>query len=326
MKYTDADTKKNHSTLTRKLLALLLGIILTALSLEGLIRLGSRFLVVSVDEATSRVKNMSDILIVTTGDSHTQGIGAPEGCDYPSYLQKLLYKNYPGNAIQVINLGQAGSNSSEAVNRVLEFIAKSRKSPDIVIFQGGMNNDHNFHEAEFFKDLKFSDDRVEWSRYFLSMARVYRFSKITIQRLNREANRDTAKKMLHTDDYFDVHGEKEKSLLADWLLYDILRLNKEIMKHGGNLVLMNYWIHTPHVIAAYRRALENSPITYVNIFAFRYTNKPPVEYATHVKSFISYPDLHPNAQGYNLIANLLFQDLIKQNILPPFESIPSHLQ
>lgn len=315
---------KNKLWKTRKrLVAIGVGLVFTLLIIEGLLRLGGWSLGFSVKRAARDTLNKSDLLLVCTGDSHTKGIGAAKNLDYPSRLEELLRKNYPDKVFQVVNLGKNGSNSSEAVNRVLDFLEKSKKTPDLVIFQCGKNNDHNFHEATYFQEIPFSDDRVEWTKYFLSRSRTYQLSQITVDRLKRVIRGETADESLHYDNFFNVAGDREIDLLRDWTLFDIQRLQEAVNRRSGHLILLNYWLDVPWITLAYQAAQRSWDMPIVNILAFRLAPEPFGPYEETMKPYLNLPDLHPNAKGYALIADLVGRDLIEFGFLP---KLPNGLQ
>lgn len=82
-------------------------------------------------------------VILCLGDSHTYGVKLPATQSYPSQLQALFEAK--GIAVNVINLGIPGQNSSE-LRRSLPALL-SRYHPRAVALLIGANNDWNRHEV-----------------------------------------------------------------------------------------------------------------------------------------------------------------------------------
>jgi acyl-CoA thioesterase-1 len=74
-------------------------------------------------------------VIVALGDSMTAGYGVPPEDSYPAQLQKELQKL--GHDYRVINLGVAGSTTTQAMSRMTRALAAQ---PEIVIIQLGGND------------------------------------------------------------------------------------------------------------------------------------------------------------------------------------------
>jgi lysophospholipase L1-like esterase len=294
-------------------LAIALGLLVAVLLVEVGLRVYALTIHPSVGQLVHEVDRNVDFLIVCAGDSHTEGKGAPRGFDYPSQLAALLDHIDPARRYAVVNLGLAGCNSSEAANRALEFMRRSPRAPDLVIFEAGKNNDHNFKDARIFPELAASRDYREWARYLLSNSRAFRLSQITYRRLEELSHNPNPTLRLDADHFFAVDGAAEQALLVRWMIADLAVLRDATLKRGGKLVLLNYFLEAPWVDQAYRDFVRRSPTALVDIHRF---GLGALARMADWSGLIKYPDYHPNARGYARIAQLIYRQLAEQRLLP----------
>ncbi|MFC1890615.1 SGNH/GDSL hydrolase family protein [Thermodesulfobacteriota bacterium] len=272
------------------------------------------FLGVSVHKAVSLHTNNIDFLIVCTGDSHTQGIGAPKGFDYPTQLAAILEESDPDRRYRVVNLGQAGSNSSESVDRVLEFIAESQAAPDLVIFQAGKNNEHNFRNASIFEGVKLNDNPRLWAEHLLANMRIFRLSKITVRRLRQiihDPRQDLSPGFF--DEMFDEELPPEHLFLSSWILNDLERLHSAVSNSRGRMAMLNYFSKVPYVDDAYASARQKWRLPLFNIHRFCLNMHP---YLVERIGLLNLFNGHPNKRGYALIADIVHQSLLDEGLLP----------
>jgi lysophospholipase L1-like esterase len=213
---------------------------------EMILRLAGSAAEVRLWQAAATDAGPFDFHIVCVGDSHTAGVCASPGLDWPSQLRAMLRAHDPARRYQVTNLGRSGSNSSEAVERVQKYLATAPAAPDLVIFQAGHNNDHNFRHAGFFAGADPEADRRQWARYFLAESRASRLGFITRQRLRRIAAEDRPDNG-EADSFLNIRGQAEQELLRNWLLADLRGLRVLVEAHGGKLVLLDYFAPVPWV-------------------------------------------------------------------------------
>ena len=96
----------------------------------------------------ARVAPVSDVgrhTVLTLGDSHTYGLNVEESDSYPGRLAALLEARAAGR-YAVVNLGLPGTNSSEIVTRLPDWLA--RFSPRDVVVCVGVNNIWNRSDAD----------------------------------------------------------------------------------------------------------------------------------------------------------------------------------
>jgi len=303
---------RSRRRLLFRVLALLLGLVLTGILLEAGLRIGGRFVRRQPFEMGQALSREADFLIVCVGDSHTEGIGAPRGQDYPSQLSALLNASDPERAYGIVNLGRSGSNSSEAVNRVLAYLAGGKPKPELVIFCGGANNDHNLVEARFLPE-----DVADMSfplrlGHLLAESRAYRLSQSTMKRIRWLLIEKEHEENLRYDDLLNVKKGSELKLLRDWIYRDIEMLYQELGSRDIQLVLLNYFHWTAQVDSTFSKAAEDFGIPFVDVRNF---GDPLYKYPLNRKALVA-PNFHPNQYGYTRIAEKLYLALKEINLIP----------
>ena len=285
-------------------LSFLVGIILLIAIAEIGLRVAGYFFHKRVYYYAQATDNF-DHLIVCVGDSHTEGIGAPKGQDFPTQLASILNLKAGSPRYKVINLGHAGYNSSQAVNVLFDFLRKSSRQPDIIIFNAGNNNDHNFAEARILpQDARMAGTNV-WIEYLLANSRAFRLGQITVYRLKRLVSKNNIGE-LENNDVLNVWGKRELELLERWLLADIEVLSKDARSRGAKLVLLNYFTPTPWVDRAFTKAASLYDIPFIDVRGFGY----PLGYIASYRAWVS-SDWHPNQYGYARIAEMVYSELVK---------------
>ncbi len=78
--------------------------------------------------------------VVCLGDSFTQGVGAPEGADYPSALQRLMEEH--GREVQVLNRGYSTWNTAQLLEHLPNIL--DRQQPEVITILIGGANAWNF--------------------------------------------------------------------------------------------------------------------------------------------------------------------------------------
>ena len=291
--------------------ALLLGLFLTGVVLELGLRIGGCLLRPEPFQTDPSPSQAADFLIVCVGDSHTQGIGAPQGQDYPSQLSALLNTSDPGRIYRVVNLGRSGYNSSEAVNRMLTYLAGGNPKPDLVIFCGGANNDHNLSEARFLpEDIAKMSFSLRLS-HLLSESRAYRLSQSTTKRIRGLLVKREDEGNLRFDDLLNIGEESELKLLEEWIHKDIEMLWQELRLNNIPLMLMNYFHHTAQVDPVFSKAAEAFGIPFVDVRNF---GDPEYKALLNKKALVA-PNFHPNQYGYAKIVEKIHLALIEKNMI-----------
>jgi acyl-CoA thioesterase-1 len=95
-----------------------------------------------VDVALTRTRQQlsrgDSLTIVAIGSSSTEGAGASSGsASYPSRLEALLKRRFPGTAIRVLNRGIGGEEEADMLARFDRDVIAEK--PDLVLWQVGSN-------------------------------------------------------------------------------------------------------------------------------------------------------------------------------------------
>lgn len=126
--------------------------ILFAVVFFAALECGLNILTIFLDKPQSTFETKTkDRTIVCMGDSHTQGMCAPEDQSYPAILNTKLGTLNPDNHYTVINLGKGASNTSQILRTFSCWLKDTKQKPGIAILQGGINNQWN---SLFFSDFE----------------------------------------------------------------------------------------------------------------------------------------------------------------------------
>jgi lysophospholipase L1-like esterase len=260
--------------------------------------------------------------ILCVGDSTTEGLTVSKEYSYPSRLQELLDQYSSDKKYRVINLGYAGVNSSQILNRFEDNI--KRYHPDLIVLLAGINDPWNMNESRLWM---FDASSSLWDKIklradvFLSYLRVYQFIKlITLDTkdFQKEAHVD------HLDlkrEGFAVsfeHSPDKKNQLYQLLLYNIGHMVELAKSHGVPIFVQTFQkegLGQPRVLI--NKVYEKMHVPIVdNQRVFELGEKKGLK-------LISYDDYHPNKDGYVLIAKNVFNMMIQQKMLnaPPLPLI-----
>jgi len=298
----------------RKYFFSLIAVVMSLIVAFFIIEFGLRLLAVFIVQAPNETVDFEqepDLRVLCAGDSHTEGVGASPGYDYPSQLQAMLRRAYPQNQIAVINIGRAGYNSTQAAESVAGFRQSCKCRTQIVIFNAGKNNDHNFAHAHFLPDEMAEMTLSEHIKYLLANSRTFRLGQVTVDRLRRLSQQPDVFR-LHWNQALDVEGQEEQKLLRDWVERDIAQLRAQLPPDESQLVLLNYWQRVPFLDLAFRAAAQEDGVYFIDVNYFAM----PLGKMGKTKSLVA-PDLHPNRYGYAFIARHVMQELIAMKVLPP---------
>ncbi|MBZ0273166.1 SGNH/GDSL hydrolase family protein [bacterium] len=245
-------------------------------------------------------RKSTELLVACFGDSHTFGIGALAGGDYPSQLKRRLRRNIPaGRKLQVLNQGEPGSNSSLARQSVRRFFEQSPIAPDVLIFCAGWNNIWNVQGAPVLPDEVAAAPSSEWYAYLLRNSYALRLSRVTQARLEQFA----AGGGEFPTKVFSVDEPQEQKLLREWLRADLDAVREICKKHGTRLIVMNYWFPTPWIERELLAFEAETNTSYVNVDNFGYKNRATLRCPSELVT----QNCHPNGKGYARIADILLE-------------------
>lgn len=291
--------------------AVILGLLLVSGATEVALRLFGRWSLRS-DRIDYKTMTAANMVILCVGDSHTEGVGAPPGYDYPRQLAARLRESHRRARFAVINLGHAGFNSSQAANHAADFVAHMPRRPTLIIFNAGKNNDHDFSDARILPEEARGMSRVDQFKYLLANSRAFRLGQITVARLKEQVFFGAPPQDSHWNRVLDVYGGPEQELLRQWIRRDIDYLWEKTADRSIPIVLLNYWHQVETVDEEFARAARRPRTFFLNITDFDsrlFRFKP-------TRALVS-PDNHPNRYGYAIIARLVEKALEENRLIPP---------
>jgi lysophospholipase L1-like esterase len=100
--------------------------------------------------------------ILCLGESSTAGLGVEPQQTYPARLQELLRQAYPQENIETIVPPHVGQNTSQVANRINQYIAMYR--PKLMIMMLGYNNEWSLaesHVGKFLSLTKFENVKIK---------------------------------------------------------------------------------------------------------------------------------------------------------------------
>jgi len=248
--------------------------------------------------------------ILCIGDSWTQG--APYG-RYPDLLAERLTQINPDQQIRLVNLGSAGTNSSQALRGMNERLAKHR--PDLIIAMTGNNDHHNLTASSYWK---FQDDELgSWDiavaglRTSLHSSRVFRLSKAVWQ---RGAGGATSNEFFESE-----QADRHRGLIAidrethrKQLEYNLTKIVELARTQQIPLVFQTYFhFHGYDVNEVIRDVAARHDLPLADHNLVFHTEIPPER-----REKLRIADGHPNRDGYALIADTLVATLKRDGLLP----------
>jgi lysophospholipase L1-like esterase len=291
--------------------AIILGILLLVGAVEVVLRLLGWWSLRAGNPGYETLAN-ADVIVVCAGDSHTEGVGAPAGYDYPRQLAARLRESRHRTRIAVVNVGRSGFNSSQAADRAADFMAHMPRRPTLIIFNAGKNNDHNFTDARILPDEARKMSRLDQFKYLLAHSRAFRLGQITVSRLQDQISVGAPDYETGWDKVLNVRGAEEQALLRNWIIRDVEFLRERTADRNVPIVLLNYWLKVREVDEAFAELARRPRIFFVNVIDFG----SPIFHVRLPRTMLS-PDQHPNQYGYAIIARLVERTLEKNRLIPP---------
>lgn len=286
-------------------LALFFGLLALVLMMELGLRIAGRFVTKPVIESNPapRPPGKTTFEILTVGDSHTYGKGAPKGYSYPEQLQRILTKAKADVSWVVDNKGIPGHNSSQALS-IMRARLSAPPPPDLVLACAGTNNDHNLAQATFLPDqLQDNAPGLQWA-YLFRNSRTYRLGQITVRRVRQltENNKEVPEVL-----YDEVIDENEK-FLVEWLKDDFTAMNEACADSGCGFALIGYAANVPPAARA---------MSEMKIDGVPFLDNYGVKMSAMMKRMgYMAPDGHPNKEGYALIASRVARYLAENSLVP----------
>jgi lysophospholipase L1-like esterase len=262
----------------------------------------------AVAESSADGRRIFTILCV--GDSWTQG--APYG-RYPDFLAERLERAHPDLQIRTVNLGSAGTNSSQAVLSMAEMLAK--RHPDLIVAMTGNNDHHNLTASNYWKfqdrELGSWDIAMAGLRTQLHASRVFRLTRAVWQGGSGGATSNEffeAGQTEHHRGLISIDPETHRKQLE----YNLTKIVELARANEIPLVFQTYFhFHGYHVNEVIRDVASRYGLPLADHNYVFHTAIPAAE-----REGLRIADGHPNREGYELIARTLAETLEEAGLVP----------
>jgi lysophospholipase L1-like esterase len=288
-------------------LALTFGVLL----LEGLLQVAA--LVLSEERVRAwGVGEAGSRRVLTIGDSNTYGLYVDDGESYPSQLETLWNARAPSEPLSVANAGFPGNNSSQAARDLPRLLDSVR--PEVLIVMLGVNDFWTL-PAEEDESLPSSSPL---RRLLERHSRLYRLfygavgaAKVSFTLDHHEGFDRGEGRLLLGEEEIDVSWARSTLPRATEYREDraehLRRIARLADERGARLFLMTY----PARVWPYSDANESLRAV------ARATGRPLVDQEAHFRSLCAdpacekllYPDHHPRAEGYRIMAEQIVEAL-----------------
>jgi lysophospholipase L1-like esterase len=294
-----------------RVLLLGLGVFLSAVLLEGALQLGA-LVVRQVTAGEPPAWATRDLRVLCLGDSNTYGLHMERKDAYPQQLATLWRSEGYQPALEVLNLGVPGTNSSRILSELPRIL--SSLEPNVVILMVGANDYWTL-------PVPFGEAQVNPVRRWLSYSRVYQGFRMARRALDPptvdvilDETGDYVERRDHVIRYGDEQFEMgfssrpARDVETDDLRANLRRLIHEIRRREAQVVLMTYPARFRKLYPRANRELRS---------AARYTKAPLVDLAAVFEQLCRTEecpeyllrDLHPTALGYSVVAETLAREL-----------------
>jgi lysophospholipase L1-like esterase len=229
--------------------------------------------------------NDKSVRILCIGDSHTQGMEAPDGKAYPDHLRRLFAQSCPSINVEVVNAGLGGRAMTAIRQNALNMLRHMNPAPDFLIIQGGMNAWTDIDYA-----LAFIDEKEIRTPLWFGLARPLLLSRLFYLEIEPTRSLFVSSQF---SDYVNRINYREYKLLVD-----------ECFKRNIQPVFLSY--------ATWDNPSDATKVDVANEHRVPYLRfSQPATFQWMEKGKLIAPGMHPNAKGYGFVAEKLFGFLVK---------------
>lgn len=324
-----------------RLLSLLLGTCLALLFLEGALH-ALAWLPVGAESRSIAAQPKRDgaFRILCVGDSNTYGAGVSRNHAYPQRLERILNQAPTRGAIEVVNLGVPGTNSSQVANRLPDYL--DLYDPDLVIVLIGYNDYWNPAETDL---MVAESSRAQDLHVLLMKSRLYRFVFLTLDLLGnpRDAAPEGSAQLRSLSMRRELGGDADEAVreirhggrtfrFRNRRIDPVLKVDVHRKLLASNLERIQRTLKSvgvPLVLPTYASGLGRYEVANTTIEAFDdvalqaqqrfrqirdYLPLPLSEYTRRQDLFFS--DLHPKPPVYEAYARSLCNALLSERLVP----------
>jgi lysophospholipase L1-like esterase len=254
--------------------------------------------------------------VLAIGESTTIGIWVEKDESYPRQLEKKLREHYGTDAINVIIPPHIGQNTSQVLHRFDKYLSTFK--PAAVIIMAGVNNTWSLDESNLARFLPARAVRLR-ARMLLDKSRALKLirllvyaSEVKAMGLGRSISAEMSGKPRYTSwpPPRDFRDALEPEVFRELWRHDVGQMLRASKAAGARPILMSYptW-RLPSYADLETMAMEEKVSLVRNDLSF----KPLVDDGTAKE--VLFPDGHPNARGYAIIAANVFKVLVKEHVL-----------
>lgn len=242
------------------------------------------------------------LIFLTMGDSMTWGLGADHATQsYPARFPDHFEEHYRLLDAKTVNLGVPGTNTSEGINMLREFLAEHPDpGVDYALVMYGVNNRWNLHEATFWEWDERARD-ANYGEYLNSKLQIDKVFKIASQNRAEAVREVTQTQGGEFRRALDEHGwdmffnSFEDELLSRWIERDLATLMEMLKGIGAQPILLTYhYDRFGHLNDIIRRAADAAAVPVVDV------EQPMTYYAE--RKFFDKDFFHLNEHGYDELA------------------------
>ncbi len=276
--------------------------------------------------------------ILSLGESSTFGLWCDPKDSYPKQLERKLREHYQDDRIRVVYPPHIGQNTSQMSNRIKQHIELYH--PKIVILMVGAINEWACSETHIsrFVDLKSLSlkGRVKFAvfRVILGLDELRLFKVMRYIYLSGVARQDPRFASLTKNENYmkynklsifghaeyalwPPHGLTTRLMSNYWELlpslwrYDVEIMIREARQNGSKVILMTYPAAATPVPEFIAMAEKYDLPLIRNDLSFKEFLKDK----TMRQEYFFHDNWHPNAKGYSIIAQSVFDAIVSGNLL-----------
>ncbi len=300
-----------------RLALVVFGLLLSLLLLEGLLQAGAFFThVTGYDTPIERVIGRRRVLCL--GDSNTYGLHVERSQAYPEVLEKFWNAEVPKQAIEVLNLGVPGTNSSKLRSRFRQILRTF--DPDIVLVMVGVNDSWTA-PVPLAEETAGGDEREHRVYSLWQHSRVFRLLYMLHRALEArevhvtvkwpEASSPGESTVRLGSEAIDLTWTGATPQFFDWqpaLERNLTAMIDDAHDARAKLVLLTYPSERPDYAYAnnvIRRTAKATQTPLIDLGAAFRELCP-----SHDCPELFLPDYHPTPKGYELAATVVMRDLV----------------
>lgn len=288
------------------------GIILSTILLELILRiLGFGY---KLYYRLPEPESPSSYNILCIGESTTWGVGTknPLQENYPKQLEDLLNARFPEKKIRCFFDQSIGQNTSEILLKFPRYIKKYK--PQLVILMVGVNNWWNLDRSNIllFNDNKLISRTTLKILIFLDRFRLWKLMKwirLSLGLYKERWNYFPNKEMKEEPSFRFYSWENQSEIFSRLAEHDIEEMVKICLTNNIKVIIASYPMEGDEIYLIHKRIAQKYHLLFLdNYLLFKNLNQ--------LKDYLSSDNWHPNEKGYALVAENIYQLILRHNLIP----------